>query len=119
MNYDEIKLAWNAQADDGNRWHSLSEVEKIEWAAQAAADKEREECAKVCDELVGASACARQIRARGEAHFAASKAQHEPLDEEAIERVTGVKRGTPMFLAATGFVRSTERAHGITQEKQE
>ena len=59
------------------------------------------------------------IRARGEAHFAASKAQHEPLDEEAIERVTGVKRGTPMFLAATGFVRSTERAHGITQENQE
>lgn len=38
----------------------------------------------------------------------------EPLDEESIERVTGVKRGTPMFLAATGFVRATERAHGIT-----
>jgi hypothetical protein len=30
------------------------------------------------------------------------------LDEEAIERVTGVKQGTPMFLAATGFVRATE-----------
>lgn len=38
----------------------------------------------------------------------------EPLDEEAIERATGVKRGTPMFLAATGFVRATERAHNIT-----
>ena len=202
MTYDEIRHAWNAQADDGNRWHSLSEAEKIEWAAIHAAAKargpapifysearrklgdlqakgfnvvgyalehcnswqdnrrctvdynglvswvpsadeevakeraaragveqrravreavlvEREECAKVCDELVSASACARQIRARGEAHFAASKAQHEPLDEEAIERVTGVKRGTPMFLAATGFVRATERAHGITQENQE
>ena len=47
----------------------------------------------------------------------ASQAQREPLDEEAIERVTGVKRGTPMFLVATGFVRATERAHGITQEK--
>lgn len=33
MTYDEIKAAWNAQADDGNRWHSLSEAEKIEWAA--------------------------------------------------------------------------------------
>ena len=43
----------------------------------------------------------------------------QPLDEEAIERATGVKRGTPMFLAATGFVRATEHAHGITQEKQE
>ena len=49
----------------------------------------------------------------------ASKAQCEPLDEEAIERATGVKRGTPMFLAATGFVRATERAHDITQENQE
>ena len=43
----------------------------------------------------------------------ASKEQREPLDEEAIERVTGVKQGTPMFLAATGFVRATEQAHGI------
>ena len=217
MKYDEIKNAWNTQADDGKRWHSLSEAEKIEWAAIHAAAKargpapifyseagrklcdlqakgfnvvgyvmehcndwqdnrrctvdynglvrwvpsadqevakeraarqaaqaevvalkeriaragveqrravreavlvEREACAKVCDELVSASACARQIRARGEAHFAASKAQHEPLDEEAIEHATGVKRGTPMFLAATGFVRATERAHGITQENQ-
>lgn len=41
MKYDEIKAAWNAQADDGNRWHSLSEAEKIEWAAIHAAAKER------------------------------------------------------------------------------
>lgn len=41
MTYDEIKAAWNAQADDGNRWHSLSEGEKIEWAASIAAAKER------------------------------------------------------------------------------
>ena len=33
MTYDEIKTAWNAQADDGNRWHSLSEAEKIEVCA--------------------------------------------------------------------------------------
>lgn len=41
MTYDEIKAAWNAQADDGNRWHSLSEAEKIEWAAIHAAAKAR------------------------------------------------------------------------------
>ena len=37
MTYDEIKTAWNAQADDGNRWHSLSEAEKIEWAFDCGA----------------------------------------------------------------------------------
>lgn len=41
MTYDEIKTAWNAQADDGNRWHSLSEAEKVEWAAIHAAAKAR------------------------------------------------------------------------------
>ena len=41
MTYDEIRTAWNAQADDGNRWHSLSEAEKVEWAAIHAAAKER------------------------------------------------------------------------------
>ena len=41
MKYDEIKTAWNTQADDGNRWHSLSEAEKIEWAAIHAATKAR------------------------------------------------------------------------------
>ena len=41
MTYDEIKYAWNAQADDDNRWHSLSVPEKIEWAAIHAAAKER------------------------------------------------------------------------------
>ena len=37
MTYDEIRNAWNAKADDGNRWHSLSEYEKVEWAAIIAA----------------------------------------------------------------------------------
>ena len=41
MKYDEIRTAWNAQADDGNRWHSLSEAEKVEWAAIHASAKER------------------------------------------------------------------------------
>ena len=41
MKYDEIRLAWNAQADDGKQWNSLTEVEKIEWAARLGAEKER------------------------------------------------------------------------------
>lgn len=41
MTYDEIRHAWNSQADDGDRWHSLSEAEKIEWAAIIAAVKAR------------------------------------------------------------------------------
>ena len=42
MKYDEIKTAWNAQADDGNSWYnSLSEYEKVEWAASIAAVKAR------------------------------------------------------------------------------
>ena len=41
MKYDEIRHAWNAQAEDGNGWYSLSEHEKIEWAARLGAEKER------------------------------------------------------------------------------
>ena len=41
MKYDEIRTAWNSQADDGDHWHSLSEAEKIEWVAIHAAAKER------------------------------------------------------------------------------
>ena len=41
MTYDEIKAAWNAQADEYNQWGALSEAEKIEWSASIAAAKER------------------------------------------------------------------------------
>ena len=41
MTYDEIKTAWNAQAEDEKQWNSLTEVEKIEWAARLGAEKER------------------------------------------------------------------------------
>ena len=37
MKYDEIRLAWNAQADDEKQWNSLTEAEKIEWAASIGA----------------------------------------------------------------------------------
>ena len=41
MTYEEIRHAWNAQADDGKQWNSLTEAEKIEWAARLGAEKER------------------------------------------------------------------------------
>ena len=41
MKYEEIKTAWNAQADDGNGWYSLTGFEKVEWAARLGAEKER------------------------------------------------------------------------------
>ena len=41
MKYDEIRLAWNAQADDEKQWNSLTEAEKVEWAARLGAEKER------------------------------------------------------------------------------
>ena len=41
MKYDDIKTAWNAQADEHNQWDELGEDEKIEWAASVAAVKER------------------------------------------------------------------------------
>ena len=41
MKYDEIRLAWNAQADDEKQWNSLTEAEKIEWAFRLGAEKAR------------------------------------------------------------------------------
>ena len=41
MKYDEIRHAWNAQAEDEKQWNSLTEAEKIEWAAIIAAVKAR------------------------------------------------------------------------------
>ena len=41
MTYEEIRFAWNAQADDEKQWNSLTEAEKVEWAAIIAAVKAR------------------------------------------------------------------------------
>ena len=41
MTYEEIRHAWNARADDEKQWNSLTEAEKIEWAARLGAEKER------------------------------------------------------------------------------
>ena len=37
MTYDEIRFAWNAQAEDEKQWNSLTEAEKIEWAFDCGA----------------------------------------------------------------------------------
>ena len=41
MKYYEIRLAWNAQAEDFNQWVELGIVEKVEWAARLGAEKAR------------------------------------------------------------------------------
>ena len=38
MTYNEIKAAWNAQANKYNQWNDISEVEKVEWAFDYGAD---------------------------------------------------------------------------------
>lgn len=45
---------------------AIEHVAELRRAVHEAVLEEREECAKVCDELVSANACACQIRARGE-----------------------------------------------------
>ena len=41
MTYEEIRHSWNAQAEDGNGWYSLTGFEKVEWAFRLGAEKER------------------------------------------------------------------------------
>ena len=43
MNIDKIIADWNEQADHMNKWDSLGEDEKLEWAMKL----EREECIKL------------------------------------------------------------------------
>ena len=68
MEHDEIIASWNKQADYLNRWNTLGEDEKLEWAIKL----EREACAKLCDELFAdvppysAPDCAAAIRERGQ-----------------------------------------------------
>ena len=48
MNIIEIIAAWNAQADYMNKWDSLGEAEKLEWAMK----HEREACANLGEKLL-------------------------------------------------------------------
>ena len=41
MKYEEIRHAWNAQADEFKQWAELGLIEKVEWAARLGAAKER------------------------------------------------------------------------------
>ena len=52
MKYDDIKKAWNAQADEHNQWDELCEDEKIEWAARFGAEKERAARKKAQEEFL-------------------------------------------------------------------
>ena len=52
MKYDEIKSAWNAQADENNQWNDLGEDEKVEWAARLGAATERAARQKSQEEVV-------------------------------------------------------------------
>lgn len=37
MTYQEIIDHWNAESDDANSWHHLSEIEKVEFAFELGA----------------------------------------------------------------------------------
>lgn len=52
------------------------------------------------------------------AYVDADRAQRLPLEEEAIEKATGAKRGTPTFLVALAFCRAIEATHGIHEPKE-
>ena len=53
MTYDEIRHAWNTQTDDWSGWYySLSEYEKVEWAARFGAATERAARQKAQEEVV-------------------------------------------------------------------
>ena len=76
MTYDEIKSAWNAQAEDGDIWRNLSEYEKVEWAARLGAATERAARQKAQEEVV---ALKERIARAGVEH---RRALYEALQQE-------------------------------------
>ena len=76
MKYDEIRHAWNAQADEHNQWGELGEDEKIEWAARVAVVKERAARQKAQEEVVFLK---ERIARAGVEH---RRALHEALQQE-------------------------------------
>ena len=76
MKYDEIRHAWNAQAEDGDIWRNLSEYEKVEWAAKLGAATERAARQKAQEEVV---ALKERIARAGVDH---RRALHEALQQE-------------------------------------
>ena len=76
MTYDEIKNAWNAQADEFNQWCELGEDEKVEWAARFGAATERAARQKAQEEVVSLK---ERIARAGVEH---RRALHEALQQE-------------------------------------
>lgn len=46
---EELKNAWNAQADKYNQWDELGHDEIVAFAQQRAIAAERERCARICE----------------------------------------------------------------------
>ena len=76
MKYEDIKKAWNTQADEFNQWCELGEDEKIEWAARFGAEKERAARKKAQEEVVSLK---ERIARAGVEH---RRALHEALQQE-------------------------------------
>ena len=77
MKYDEIKTAWNAQAEDGNGWwYNLSEYQKVEWVARLGAAAERAARQEAQEEVVFLK---ERIARAGVEH---RRALHEALQQE-------------------------------------
>lgn len=77
MTYDEIKNAWNTQADEHNQWDALGEDEKIEWSGSIAAAKERAARIRAQEEVVALKE--RITRAGVEQRRAVSEAVREAV----------------------------------------
>ena len=76
MKYEEIRHAWNAQAEDFNQWVDLGLIEKVEWAARLGAEKERAARQKAQEEVVFLK---ERIARAGVEH---RRALHEALQQE-------------------------------------
>jgi hypothetical protein len=67
---DIVKMALEAKMPYYYRTGKIDNIEAVERFARSVAEKEREACAKVCEDLIGTRAmarhCADAIRARGE-----------------------------------------------------
>lgn len=48
MKYDDVVSAWDAQANEANKWGALGEDEKIEWACKLVEQATLNRAAKVC-----------------------------------------------------------------------
>ena len=76
MTYDEIKTAWDVQADENNQWDNLSEDEKVEWAFSLALKYHPE---LVAWYVTGCSTLLDEHEAKAEAKRCSGSAKAVPL----------------------------------------